>query len=313
MNFAVTLALGGVLLAATVAPSRSDTTPEVITTQWIQNYNGNPKSYWVERQGKGKLEIRPLMSLEPGDVIDFSEDTDWIELHLEKQGEFYVCKSEKTGRPCDERPSFIVPKTKPGLTVADRVVGWLGGNFSNWIEARQNTTAQEAVPNRGGAISIPLLATQPARLVEGKRKICLAWTGGSEPFRLRIVNGATQTRLLDADRQSGQSWCSQQIDLKQGLYHLFLAGGDYDYEADFLVVGEKEVPAMPPAALTGLDSQLQQTLEAAWLSAQGDGIWQWEAYSRVVPLCDTDRAAEALCQSLERGERPTIVPDFGEK
>jgi hypothetical protein len=308
MNVLGTIASGAAFLAAAAAPQ--GTPQEPITAQWIQNYNGDPKSYSVERPGKGKLEIRPLMSLEPGDVIEISNDNDWIELHLEKQGKFYVCRSEKTGRPCDQAPAFIVPKTAPGLKVSDRVVGWLEGVLSNWIESSQNTTPQDAVPNRGGKIYVPLLATQPTRLVEGVRKICLAWMGGSEPYRLRIVDEVNHTRLLDADQQSGQSWCSQEIALKQGIYHLWLSGGDSEYEADFLVVGEKEVPAIPQATLASLDPLLYRTVEAAWLSGQGKGVWLWESYSRVVPLCDNYRPAEVLCRSLERGQQPSSIPDL---
>ena len=297
------------LILALAAAMDADTPRQPITTQWIEHYEGNPNSFAIQRPGKGKLAFEPLMSLLPKDVIEITDQTSWVELHLEKQGKFYVCKFEKAGHPCDQAPPFTVPATKGELRVSDRVVGWLHGVFSDWLEAHQNTTPQDADSTRGGAIAVPLLATPHQRLLEGHRKICLAWTGGSEPYRLRIVNKVTQRRLLDAERQSGQSWCSEELELVQGIYQLRLSGGDSVFESDFLVVGEAEVPQIPRDDLAGLSTELQRTVSAAWLSGKDRGVWQWESYSSVVPLCDTYRPAEALCRSQERGAPLSTMPD----
>ena len=280
-----------------------------ITTQWVENFGGDSSAYSVQRPGKGALPVRSLMSLKPNDIVNVSNDTGWIELHLETHGEFFICRSEKAGRPCDGTPPFKVPSTKAPLTVSDRVVDWLRGHIYDWIDNHETTTAQDAMTNRGGSISAPLLAARPTRLVEGKRKLCLAWSGGNQPYRIRIVNSANQARVLDADLKSGPTWCSQEIDLKQGVYLLSLTSADSAFDSGFFVVGEKEAPVIPDLG-TGLDLELRTTIEAAWLSSQGNGVWLWEAYSRVVPLCDTYRPAQALCRSLENGNRPASAPDL---
>jgi hypothetical protein len=58
--------------------------------------------------------------------------------------------------------------TQAALTVSDQVVGWLKTTFADWINSHQSTSSQDAVPNRGDAISVPLLAANQTRV--GPRK-----------------------------------------------------------------------------------------------------------------------------------------------
>jgi hypothetical protein len=58
--------------------------------------------------------------------------------------------------------------TQAALTVSDQVVGWLKNTFADWINSHQSTSSQDAVPNRGDAISVPLLAANQTRV--GPRK-----------------------------------------------------------------------------------------------------------------------------------------------
>jgi hypothetical protein len=160
---------------------------------------------------------------------------------------------------------------------------------------------------------MPLLEAESVRIAEGSRKLCLSWSGGTEPYRIRIILIETRTRILDANPAEGARWCSNEIDWKQGVYWLELTAGEATFHNGFFVVGQSEVPHLPPESLEGLSPNLQKTLEAAWLSSRGQGKWLWEAYIRIVPLCDTYRPAHDLCAALEAGQPPINPPAVTEE
>jgi len=98
-----------------------------------------------------------------------------------------------------------------------------------------------------------------------------------------------------------------QISFAPGMYSLELSDASDKLNTEFIVVPKDTLPNFPTSLLDErLPSEMRETVQAAWLAAQGAGRWRWEAYLRLEGLSQDYAPARTLRKGLRQGIVPKV-------
>lgn len=195
---------------------------------------------------------------------------------------------------------FVVPKTLPLPTIS-RI----------WVAAKAKfITPRER--ERGGSLrgseeaSIPLLRLWDSKIAAGTRALRLAWIGGERPFEVVLTRPNSGGDIVRQTHVEKSSTTLPDAILEPGKYRVSIRDSKgRTQSADLTVVDPQEMPVAPSDLQEYKNADPpRQLLYAAWLAAQKDGEYVFEAYQEVAPLAKTNVEAQAIQEHLESGWRP---------
>ena len=218
-----------------------------------------------------------------------------------------LADSEKVLKCSDEE--FVLPKRKPHSVMRGILVAlgdvleryWPFGLHDDYYHAK---LVSLAVRGRGSRLFMPLVGCSGSRLVEGARNLRLAWCGGIPPYVLRIRAATLSKPITELSGLEKPRTRIEGLKLELGGYDIEVADAQHRFFTRRLeVVPRAALPTPPAEALRGArdgpDRLLSETIYAAWLSEQDDGVWMLEAYQRVADIASQYYPAALLQVQLE--------------
>jgi hypothetical protein len=154
-------------------------------------------------------------------------------------------------------------------------------------------------------IRVPLL-DKPQIIAAGRRRLALAWSGGSAPFSVQFLESGGLFPITKAVTTE-QAWISDPVNLRPGSYEIKVRGkNSTTVQQTVTVIDPSALPSPAGKLDESLPADLRDTIRAAWLAAQGNGRFVLESYVQLPPLASVYRPADVLAQALERG---AALPD----
>jgi hypothetical protein len=149
-----------------------------------------------------------------------------------------------------------------------------------------------------GGLALPMAVQGPNFLVKGERKLWLAWTGGTAPFKLIVdVDGRAQPFAGVEARQFELPIPARSVD-RFNVTIRDAAGAT----ARVMFRFRNLLPEMPQALNdAGPGESVDALLLAAWLTARHEGDWSVEAAQILHRRAASDQAAAALLDRIVRG------------
>lgn len=238
------------------------------------------------------LVLHPLYA---GDSVSASDDSTRVRVVLHGRAPLWLCGTKV-------RVSGCLTGLRIGTTAraggTRRALADLLNNTVGRLFIAERSDRQALAVSRGAPpIEIPLLRGKQ-ELVAGQRDLEIAWSGGTAPYRVRILR-RDGSEVRSEPSLAGELTSFRQVDLLPGAYSLEISDSDGQiHNASFSAVAAENAPAMPPLdGYQELSGSAQVVVRAMWLADQDDGQWLWEAYlrlgaTRVTDL--TERARMAL-------------------
>lgn len=281
---------------------------------WIEYFDGIPEDYRLER-GEQVVPVMIYRELRAGDKLVVLKKKNILRLKCDDGSDCEVSSDKPycVGEKCDDgsdsedlSDKFYCEEGK-GKTPAllSNLVTWAG----SWLNSRLDDHRPRGVVSmvsRGETqpINLPLIPVETARLVAGSRPVHIAWKGGYPPFSLRLVMEDSNKVVLDTKTLNEWRYDSKPITLGVGRYQLEISDRWQQKAIGIEVVPDEALPILPVEVQTGnLEADMQETLYALWLAAQGKE-WMLESYQRAVALEKQHLPARLLKSSLEKGDRP---------
>jgi len=288
------------LFLVTFAFSTTATAELVKRAALVETVNGLPQSVFYVLRGESKLEVFPTRVLQDGDWLCVCQaNNDFLK---EKQN--YVKLSfggSQTETVTYDNSPYLVKKRDTAPSIPENVIAetetWFSSLFKHYLESVAAVVRKE----EASSLSMPLLTKHQAKMVAGKRRLHLAWQGGSAPYWVQVYQGKAAFLVKRSYAKRVQFDKRQ---LKAGHYRVVVHDADgQKIEGQFQVVDSlplrlKQVEQEMKAST--LSEQPQKTLFAAWLAQQG--AWQFETYQRIAKIAKVYQPALLVRKELEKGE-----------
>jgi hypothetical protein len=278
---------------------------------YVDHVDGDVGQYELIR-GHEYLDLVLIEKLHPFDVLKVKTSSGKIYLvHIRgnQSTETVICAHQGNGCS-DSSPSFTIPSDATfKAALAD---SWLGG----WLVHKNQIHPEEARVERGGTIRVPLLKSGPfgtgrMKILPGKRDFVLAWQGCTPPYSVRVFDVSNVVISIKAWKD--QFLRVPNVDLEAPKYEVEVRCTDYSvavFRAQFDVVRTSRPPEPPAQLLEGAPQSLIPLITTAWISCANDGVWEFEAYLRLMNQSSRSANEETLAKAMESGERLEPPPDL---
>jgi hypothetical protein len=309
-----------ILLLALTVPRPAAPHMQEIDIWYVEKWDGDVGQYELIR-GHEYPDLVLIEQLHPLDVLKVKTSSGKIYLVHESRNqskETVICASKGNG-DCSESSPFTIPGDA-GLEAA-LGASWLGG----WLtrQRKDQIHPEEARVERGGTIRVPLLKSGPfgtgrIKILPGKRDFVLAWQGCTPPYSLRVFDISKVSQDISRDVISIKGWKDQflrvpNVDLEASKYEVEIRCTDYTvaiFRAQFDVVRTSSPPDAPAQLLEGTPQNLIPLITTAWISCVNDGVWEFEAYLRLMNQSSRSANEETFAKAMELGERLEPPPDL---
>jgi hypothetical protein len=265
----------------------------------VEMINVMPMSHvYVYRSGK-KLEVVPMMSLQAGDLLHIRQSKN----NSLKDKQNYVLltlgKDESAKITFKQSPYWVKKRESPLMIPDNQELNPID-LFKSIYEKFRKAASMRSVETK--SLLIPLLKNTLTQMVTGERRLHLAWQNRRAPYWVYIFQKNNTIAKLSSTKRvlfAKQKW-------QPGHYPIEIsdANGNKD-QGIFQVLNklpfqfqkmEQEIQA------STLPEWAKQTLFAAWLTQQENGMWKLEAYQRVVGIANKYQPALLVKKDLENME-----------
>lgn len=260
---------------------------------WINNIEGESDSIRLLRQGHSDP-VKPFTTLRAGDQLQIGDSRSAVIIGTPDG------KSRRIGAA---QSPFTISSPGNAPSVQGNVFKWVSGLFP--LGAKKETTlALSSLSTRGGngaPLAVPYLVRR--FMIEARtRSLYLSWSGGTPPFRLRLVRQADGKEVMAFAGIGERHVLAPRREFADGDYLLEISdAADNVFEDLLRAVPAANLPAFPEAAgLTGLDPHTARIIEASWLGTTENGRWVIEAMQRLHELAPNPVALSVL-RRLEQG------------
>ena len=301
------------------APAKSERSVEI---GYVRSFEGIAETYSIFRQNE-LMNIQFFLPIHQGDIILLHADQGRVELSLgdnntlvQIETEHFPCPvAPEDWEPTSETehsPCPVPPVDRPP-TIPQIAYEQLGG----WLSERNDYQVITGVTMGGPgslALRIPGLADGRTQLVAAERPFGIAWLGGTPPFDVQVVYQKNGAAVIDRSMAGGTAvetrylLTEAPINLVEGGYRVVIRDNrGFVVEGSFSAAPSSTLP-VPPVELgpSSFDAAAADTIMAAWLAGQADGLWALEALQRCLPMLDSYQPASALCRALAVGQTPTF-------
>jgi hypothetical protein len=291
------------------------------TLDYVYDYNdANKQAYSIERAG-ARIEIAPMLPLQPGDRIEVKSTgapakgpATYVALAIGRQtvtlraGSPPYCVGAPDG-DCSKRTQAAASNSPGPPSYVVNALHYLasvlaGPHDDELADATESMLSRG--PHGSPPVHIPLLAHKGQRLAAGTRAVALEWEGGTPPFDVALYRNGVAAPVA-TQRVDARSVVMPALTLEPGTYRFEIVDRQKQSAlGEFLAVAPDERPAPSAddaAALAdpSLTPDVRTTLEAAFL-ARADADWDFEAYERVAPIAASSPPAELLRYRLVEGD-----------
>lgn len=261
----------------------------------IDEVNGLPSDFSLIRNNQS-LPVAPYILLREGDKIEVKSG---ISLFKNEENSIQLVLNGRTIKVTEKNTPYLV--TGDNIRFYSAFVGQLMKCTSQWLGKlyRQDVRSKLAMTRSGEIakvrLSIPLLLEDNSKLLEGKRKIYLAWSGGQTPYQ--VSERKTGKPILPGKNISVRA-IKHEYDLTDGEeYKIEVKDANANsVERTFQVTTkralrsnmadvEREIQKSPV-----LDKNTKQILLATWFASQGRE-WGFEAYQQIAEMADTEETS----------------------
>jgi CHASE2 domain-containing sensor protein len=193
----------------------------------------------------------------------------------------------------------VVKAVRPATAVqvfAERF-GWILTQFSEQERKPQQLMSKGI---RGPmAMALPLLGgSNHQRVVAGTRRLTVAWTGGTPPFKATIATAAGVVTLEPA--ANGEQRASALLRLGSGRYEVRVSDSQKATRSAQIEV-VPAAPALDEAGIADAPVDVRFAMEAVQLARMDEGRWRLEAFDRLVDAQSDQRVARLLSARLAAG------------
>jgi len=304
-----------------VAPPMQEKQVRGEPVAFVENINCTPNDFEIIREGKLVPSLAPYALLYPYDKIIVLRKQSAIE-NNECFVTLFLSKEKPVTVTSSKSPYYVV-RNKGGDNTVTQVFDpkdweWFEGQFRDlWSYHIRYISALRSGPERRRMMSsIPLLQKDVQLLVEGQRRLYLGWDGGESTYEVRLFSIKDGTTRAEERAEIKMETNNDDVVIEN---FTFLTGHRYRItvsdaariRADFNlgVVNERSFTLLDKwdAGIiknSNLPPRVKTTLLAMWLVSEGDGIWNLEAYQRVVALLKEEKdyyPAIWLKEGLKRG------------
>ncbi len=239
----------------------------------------------IVRDGR-ELVPKLMMPLYAGDTVFVRDPASRIGLEIGGGEKIEVVAAERY------EVKGEIPTGEDAWSVIQAVAGILGGSETE--EIPENMVAK----GEAGELKIPMTVRGPNFLVKGGRKLWLAWTGGTAPFKLIVdVDGRAEPFPGIETREFILEIPAKAVD-RFNVTIRDAAGGTARVVFRFRDL----LPEMPrDLKAAGPGESVDALLQAAWLTTLHEGDWSVEAAQILRQRAASDPAAAALLDRIVRG------------
>jgi hypothetical protein len=269
----------------------------------VMSYEGSNEHYTIKHHGRDKP-ISLLMPLYEGDKLVLNcaaSPARRVTLEL-NQG--------KKDVECRDSPYVLTKIESYNLfsNISDFVWSKIANLVNDLHEERSGaqlaSLAGRPVAPTNPRLFSPVLGRSGSRMSAGNREFFLAWAGGKPPYAVRLTSVHTGRALAHSRRLREPRAHLRELRLDEGRYHVRISDADgQSLERSIDVVPASALPEHPLPTDEGVvgvrDTQLRDTIYAAWLLDQNRRLWSLEAYQRVAGLAHDNYPAQLLRQKLE--------------
>jgi len=260
---------------------------------WINSIEGESDSIRLLRQGHSDP-VKPFTTLRAGDQLQIGDSRSAVVIGT---------PDGKNRRIGAAQSPFTVSAPGNAPSMQGNVFKWVSGLFP--LGAKKETTLALSSMSTRGANTAPLAVPYLTRrfLVEARtRQLYLSWSGGTPPFRLRLVSQTDGKDIIALVGIGERHVLAPRRELAEGNYLLEISdAADNVFEDLLRAVPAANLPVFPePAGLAGLDPNTARIIEAGWLGTTENGRWVIEAIQRLHELAPNPAALTVL-RRLEQG------------
>lgn len=261
---------------------------------WIDGIEGDANAATLIRQGKS-VPLRPYVQLLAGDQIVITSTRTAVLLNTAEG---------TTQRITTERSPFSIRPTGSTPTVSGNILKWVSGLFAG-DQNKNAPQALSAMSTRGAdapPLSVPYLSKR-FMLLAGKRPLYLSWSGGTAPYRVKLIRLSDMKDVFDVGEIRERSTITPTSELVEGEYLLEIIDATQTaYEESIRVVAPTRQPAFPdPQALAQLPENSARLVKASWLGSTENGRWVIEAMQQLHALAVSTPTAASVLQRVEQG------------
>jgi hypothetical protein len=262
----------------------------------------------VLRDGK-KLDVVSMMPLYEGDQLHILKAENKV-LKNKQNSVTLIFGDNQSEKVTFENSPYSIKKrdTMPTIlaNIAKETTSWFKSLYQRHLEAMTVVTRKPEQPS----FSIPMLTpSEPHQLVAaGERALHLSWKGGRGPYWVHVFSqhNPKEPFLTEHQIQTPHVQFEKRL-LTPGYYRVIVISihdGWHNAQAEFKVV---ELPTALQKTETEIQAstlpvEMKQTLLAAWLAQQDKGVWQFEAYQRVVGIARNYQPALLVLEGLDKME-----------
>ncbi|GEM_PF-2555062 len=290
------LSLSLVLIIALTMPVNGYETGFEGAIGYISDVNGLPSDFRIIRNNQSLPAVAPYTFLREGDKIEVRKSA--IPLFKNEENSIQLVLNGRTIKVTEKNTPY--PVTGDNIPSYSAFVGRLLECTSQWLgKLYKNDVGLKLAMTRGGEIakvrlSIPLLSEDNSKLLEGKRKIYLAWSGGQEPYQVRIFERKTGKHILP-DKNISVRAIGHEYNLTEGEYQIKVRDANYNsVEGRFKVIPKRDLRSNIADGVRKIqespvliNENSKQTLLATWFASQGRE-WGFEAYQQIAEMTDAE-------------------------
>jgi hypothetical protein len=215
-----------------------------------------------------------------------------------------ICHLDHRDPACGVRAIRYIVKGRAQPSLAAGIRRWLGGYLDSGLRVED---ASVRGPVEDLALQIPLLKLPNGRVAATHQQLHFAWLGGHPPYALHLQNPRDES--VNFGWTAVKARFTAPVALPVGNYEIRITDETgQSAQGRFRITGEP-LPRDPEEP-AGMDRELQDIYEAAWLASRGDGEWLFEAYQEACEHSSAYPPGRLLLQMLEAGQRPA-PPDPG--
>ncbi len=243
-------------------------------TIWVEQITGQPKAIIIARKGNF-LVTDEMMRLMPGDVVKVTDDKSSVRILF---GSGAIKKITKASSP------FTIEGKQEGSSFLSN----LFGEVKNMLVASSDKTEAIAMMTRGRSkqLIISGVGAEENLVLAGQRPLTVAWTGGTAPFKLSLINPDSDKAVFSKAELSKPKSTIETLGmaaggLQAGEYQVLVEGGakaSSRMEIELLIVEPSELPAMAQKLLKlNLDKRVEARLLINLLHKLPE--WRFFSYS----------------------------------
>jgi hypothetical protein len=261
----------------------------------IDRLHGGVADFEIVR-GDQYVSAREFTQLHAGDRITVLGKDAWMRIYL-------VGGDDETLHFGDE--AYRVPALGEESSAAGNFLERLAGLVGWWTDHRYQIVSARIKGREDGGPELPLFVHKRPVVAAGDRPFAVAWSGGTAPFRLRLVGEDDGAVAVTAEGLSeSRRLPPRAVALAAGRYRLEVTDANgKTASVRFTAVDPAELP-QPPGELQfdRLPTEMRTTATAAWLAGAEGGRWTLAALSLLATVADDYSPAEALRLALTVGE-----------